>query len=66
FDLTFALTNGGPGGATEMPSMFMFSATFERNQMAVGAASAMMMLAAVVAIMIPYLYTELRKPSNEH
>ncbi|TIT84371.1 MAG: sugar ABC transporter permease, partial [Mesorhizobium sp.] len=30
------------------------------------AASAMMMLAAVVAIMIPYLYTELRKPSNEH
>lgn len=66
FDLTFALTNGGPGGATEMPSMFMFSATFERNQMAVGAASAMMMLAAVVAIIVPYLYTELRKPANDH
>ena len=64
FDLVVALTNGGPGTSTELPSTFMFSATFRRSQMAVGAASAMMMLMAVAAIIIPYLYSEL-KASND-
>ncbi|MEW9309788.1 carbohydrate ABC transporter permease [Labrys neptuniae] len=66
FDLVLALTNGGPGSATEMPSTFMFSATFRRNQMGVGAASAMMMLMTVAAIIVPYLYSELRENRNEH
>jgi len=61
FDLVLALTNAGPGSATEMPSTFMFSATFRRNQMGVGAASAIMMLMAVAAIFVPYLYSELRE-----
>jgi len=61
FDLVLALTNGGPGSATELPSTFMFSATFRRNQMAVGAASAIMMLMTVAAIIVPYLYSELRE-----
>lgn len=61
FDLILALTNGGPGSATEMPSTFMFSATFRRNQMGVGAASAIMMLMTVAAIIVPYLYSELRE-----
>lgn len=60
FDLVLAMTNGGPGNATEVPSTFMFQATFRRNQMGVGAASAMMMLMTVAAIIIPYLYSELR------
>ncbi|TGS95617.1 sugar ABC transporter permease, partial [Mesorhizobium sp. M8A.F.Ca.ET.213.01.1.1] len=47
FDLILALTNTGPGSATEMPSTFMYSATFRRDQMGVGAASAMMMLMTV-------------------
>ena len=66
FDLVLALTNGGPGSATEMPSTFMFSATFLRNQMGVGAASAMMMLMTVAAIIIPYLYSELKEDQNGH
>ncbi|MBP0582593.1 sugar ABC transporter permease [Labrys sp. LIt4] len=66
FDLVLALTNGGPGNATEMPSTFMFSATFRRNQMGVGAASAMMMLMTVAAIIIPYLYSELREDRHGH
>ena len=61
FDLVLAMTNGGPGSATEMPSTFMFSATFRRNQMGVGAASAMMMLMTVAALIVPYLYSELRE-----
>jgi glucose/mannose transport system permease protein len=66
FDLVLALTNGGPSNATEMPSTFMFSATFRRNQMGVGAASAMMMLMTVAAIIIPYLYSELKEDRNGH
>lgn len=65
FDLVLALTNGGPGTATELPSTFMFSATFRRNQMGVGAASAVMMLMTVAAIIVPYLYSELRSESND-
>jgi glucose/mannose transport system permease protein len=66
FDLVLALTNGGPGSATEMPSTFMFSATFRRNQMGVGAASAIMMLMTVAAIIVPYLYSELREDRHGH
>lgn len=66
FDLVVALTNAGPGSATEMPSTFMFSATFRRNQMGVGAASAMMMLMTVAAIIIPYLYSELKDERHGH
>lgn len=66
FDLVLALTGTGPGSATEMPSTFMFSATFQRNQMGVGAASAMMMLMTVAAIFIPYLYSELREKNDGH
>ncbi len=64
YDLVIALTGGGPGNATEMPATFMYSYTFTRNQMGVGAASAIIMLMTVVAIMVPYLYAELREPKN--
>ena len=66
FDLVLALTNAGPGIATEMPSTFMFSATFRRNQMGVGAASAIMMLMTVAAIIVPYLYSELKETRDGH
>jgi glucose/mannose transport system permease protein len=60
FDLIIAMTNGGPGRATEMPSTFMYSYTFTRNQMNIGAASAVIMLMMISSIIVPYLYTELR------
>ncbi|TGQ63567.1 MAG: sugar ABC transporter permease [Mesorhizobium sp.] len=66
FDLILALTNTGPGSATEMPSTFMYSATFRRDQMGVGAASAMMMLMTVAAIIVPYLYSELKESRDGH
>ncbi len=61
FDLVIALTGGGPGRATELPATFMYSYTFTRNQMGIGAASATIMLMTIAAIMIPYLYSELRE-----
>ena len=60
YDLVIALTRGGPGFATELPSTFMYAFTFTRNEMAMGAASAVMMLALITALIVPYLYSELR------
>ncbi|MCV6596779.1 MAG: sugar ABC transporter permease [Mangrovicoccus sp.] len=61
YDLVIALTGGGPGRATELPATFMYSYTFSRNQMGIGAASAVIMLMTVAAIIVPYLYAELRE-----
>ena len=61
FDLVIAMTGGGPGRATELPATFMYSYTFTRNQMGIGAASAVIMLTTIAAIMVPYLYSELRE-----
>jgi glucose/mannose transport system permease protein len=55
-----ALTGGGPGQATEVPATFMYSYTFTRNQMGIGASSAIIMLAMIFSIIIPYLYSEIR------
>lgn len=60
FDLVIALTNGGPGYATDLPATFMYAMAFSRGQIALGAASATVMLATVAAIVVPYLYSELR------
>ncbi|MFS4438433.1 carbohydrate ABC transporter permease [Paracoccaceae bacterium GXU_MW_L88] len=61
YDLVIALTGGGPGRATEVPATFMYSYTFARNQMGIGAASAVIMLMTIAAIMVPYLYSELKE-----
>ena len=60
YDLVVALTNGGPGQATELPATFMYSYTFTRNSMGIGAASATVMLMMIASIIVPYLYSELR------
>ena len=64
YDLVVALTGGGPGYATDLPSLFMYAHTFTRNQLGMGAASAVMMLLTVAAIMVPYLYSEVRHSSR--
>jgi len=61
YDLVIALTGGGPGRATELPATFMYSYTFTRNQMGIGAASATIMLLTIAAIIVPYLWSELRE-----
>jgi glucose/mannose transport system permease protein len=61
YDLVIALTGGGPGRATEMPATFMYSYTFTRNQMGVGAASAVIMLMMIASVIVPYLYAEMRE-----
>jgi glucose/mannose transport system permease protein len=60
FDLVMALTAGGPGYATDLPATFMYAMSFSRGQIGLGAASATVMLAGVAALVVPYLYSELR------
>ncbi|MDQ0314785.1 carbohydrate ABC transporter permease [Amorphus orientalis] len=60
FDLVIALTGGGPGYATDLPATFMYAFAFQRSELGMAAASAIMMLTTIVAIMVPYLYSELR------
>ena len=66
FDLIMALTSGGPGYATDVPATFMYAMSFTRGQIGLGAASATMMLATVAALVVPYLYSELRSKNHEH
>jgi len=64
FDLVQALTGGGPGYSSDLPANFMYTFAFSRNEMGLGAASAMVMLFGVLAILVPYLYSELRGQKN--
>ena len=61
YDLVIAMTGGGPGRATEMPATFMYSYTFTRNQLGIGATSAVIMLMMIFAIVVPYVYSELSR-----
>jgi glucose/mannose transport system permease protein len=64
FDLVMVLTRGGPGTATDMPATFMYAFAFNRARLGFGAASAVVMFLAVMAIIIPYLLSELRRTRN--
>ena len=69
YDLVVVMTSGGPGRATWLPSFFMYQYTFTRNQMGIGAASAIMMLALIAIFVVPYFWWELKgqgKPGRGH
>ncbi|MDC7716263.1 sugar ABC transporter permease [Vogesella sp. DC21W] len=60
FDLVMALTGGGPGTSSDVPAIFMYQFAFTRGQLGQGAASAMMMLFTIVAVLVPLMYMETR------
>lgn len=60
FDLVIALTGGGPGYATDLPATYMYTMAFSRGDIGQAASSAMVMMGVVFAIVVPYLYSELR------
>ena len=64
FDLVVALTAGGPGTSSSLPAMFMYTFSFNRGQLGLGAASSVMMLATVVAVLVPLMYMESRSTRN--
>lgn len=54
FDLVAALTRGGPGTATSFPALYVYDLMFQRGQIGEGAAGAVMMLAALALVLVPY------------
>ena len=60
FDLVIALTGGGPGYSTDLPATYMYTMAFSRGDIGQAASSAMIMMAVVFTVVVPYLYSELR------
>ena len=62
FDLIFAMAGGaGPGFVTDVPGIFVFDYTFKATRYNLGAAASVIMLLLVSLIIVPYLWTNLRK-----
>ena len=62
FDLVLALTQGGPGIATQVPAIYVYDLLFQRGQMGEGAAAAIMILLALALVLVPYaLYLRWRQ-----
>jgi glucose/mannose transport system permease protein len=56
YDLVVAMTNGGPGVASEVPAKFVMDHLFERGNVGLATAAATSMLITVAAVVAPWLY----------
>jgi glucose/mannose transport system permease protein len=65
FDLVIALTQGGPGVSTTMPANYVYDLMFQRGQIAQGAAAAMMILAALACVLVPYALWQVWRSRSE-
>ena len=61
FDAVVAMTQGGPGTASEVPAKFIMDHLFGRANIALASAAAIVMLVPVLAMVAPYLYARSRK-----
>jgi glucose/mannose transport system permease protein len=60
FDLMVAMTGGGPGFASDLPTNFFYQFAFGRNRLAFAAASGAMIFVMVLSVMLPFIISELR------
>ncbi|WP_171097704.1 MULTISPECIES: carbohydrate ABC transporter permease [unclassified Ruegeria] len=58
YDLVVALTNGGPGIASEVPAKYVIQYMFRAQNLGQGFAASTMMLVSVAIILIPWAYLE--------
>ncbi len=61
YDAVVAMTQGGPGTASEVPAKFIMDHLFQRANIALASAAAIVMLIPVLAMAAPYLYARWRK-----
>jgi glucose/mannose transport system permease protein len=61
FDAVVAMTQGGPGTASEVPAKFIMDNLFGRANIALASAGAIMLLVPVLALLAPYAYARSRK-----
>ena len=60
YDLSVAMTNGGPGIASEVPAKFVMDFLFERGNLGLATAAATTMLITVAAVVTPWFYWQSR------
>jgi glucose/mannose transport system permease protein len=60
FDLMVAMTGGGPGFASDLPTNFFYQFAFGRSRLAFAAASGAMIFVMVLLVMLPFIVSELR------
>ncbi|MCP8938550.1 sugar ABC transporter permease [Alsobacter sp. SYSU M60028] len=61
YDLSVAMTNGGPGIASEVPAKFVMDHLFERQNIGLATAAATSMLITVAAVVAPWIYIQSRR-----
>lgn len=64
FDSVVAMTQGGPGTASEVPAKFIMDHLFGRANIALGSAGAITLLIPVLALLAPYVYARSRKKAQ--
>ena len=62
FDLFFVLTNGGPYGATEIPTTYLVKVVFRNGDVGYGSAMAVVLTAIVLGV--GFVYTRLHRPGT--
>ncbi len=60
FDAVVAMTNGGPGDATDVPTKFIIDNLFERQNIGLASAASATMLVTVIIIVAPLVYARSR------
>jgi glucose/mannose transport system permease protein len=60
YDLSVAMTNGGPGVASEVPAKFVMDHLFERANVGLATSAASTMLVTIIAVAAPWLYAQQR------
>jgi len=61
YDLSVAMTNGGPGISSEVPAKFVMDYLFERGNLGLATAAATTMLMTVAAVVAPWFYWQGRR-----
>jgi glucose/mannose transport system permease protein len=64
YDLVVAMTNGGPGLASEVPAKFVIDYLFERQNIGLATAAAAIMLVTVLAVVAPWVYAQQRRQAR--
>ena len=61
YDAVIAMTQGGPGTASDVPAKFIMDHLFGRSNIALASAGAVVMLVPVLALVVPYAYARSRR-----
>jgi glucose/mannose transport system permease protein len=54
FDLVRALTGGGPGISTMLPTLVVYDFMFQRSELGRGSAAAVLLLLSLLVVLVPY------------